>query len=312
MKKILIIDHVHPLLIDALKAKNYTVDIQENLSTDDFIHLKDEYIGLIMRSKIIVSKTAIDSKSHLKFIARLGSGMEHIDVQYATKKGIHCISSPEGNANSVAEHALGLLISCLKKIPIKNTEVRNGIWDRSKGHEIYDKTIGIIGYGNTGHAFANLLSAFNCQILAYDILKENFGSERIIETDLDTLYKHADIVSLNINYTPENHYFANINFFNHFQKKIILINTSRGQVLNCKDLITCLKNGKIQSAGLDVLEYESSALHIPPKTDWSSDLMELTTLDNVILTPHIAGQTLEADIRHSKIILNKIMALNLD
>ena len=306
MKKILVLDSIPQNLISGLEAKGFQLDFKEQVTEKDVLELPDLYYGIILRSKICIRKEIMDSKPGLKFIARLGSGMEHIDTAYAAEKNISCLSSPEGNANSVAEHSLGLLIGCLKHIPVKDAEVRAGIWNRSKGHEIYGKTIGIIGYGNTGKAFAKLLSGFGCRILVYDIALKGYGNERIIETDLKTLQQEADVISFHINYTPQNHYLANAAFFNACAKNPIILNTSRGQILSTEDLLNALKQEEITAAGLDVLEYESASLIIPKKEDWNMNLIALSALPNVILTPHIAGQTPEADLRHGEVILAKI------
>ncbi len=308
---VLIVDKAAPSLAEQLQTNGFLCETRMDISYNDFFKMEDNVEGLIIRSRFAVDKTLIDHKKNLKFIARLGSGMENIDVDYAQQHGIHCISTPEGNANSVAEHALGLLLGALKNIPKANLEVRKGKWLReaNKGTEIASQTIGIIGYGNTGPAFARILRHFGCTIYVYDRFKKNLPDTYIHETNLETLLQKCNVISLHINYLPENKYFVGEDFLSKVQPNTILLNTSRGNLVDTSALVRTLKTGKIKYACLDVLEYENVNLKNAPIEDWQSPMQDLSQMDNVILTPHIAGQTYEAEQRHAEIAVSKILKL---
>lgn len=310
-RSVLIVDKAAPSLAEQLNAHGFRCETRTDISYSDFYHLPDQIEGLVIRSRFAVDAPLLDTKKNLKFIARLGSGMENIDVDYAQKQGISCISTPEGNANSVAEHALGLLIAALKNIPKSHNEVRTGQWLReaNKGTELASQTVGIIGYGNTGSAFARILLAFGCKIFVYDKFKKNLSDPFIHVTDLKTLLKNCNVISLHINYLPENKYFVNESFFSQAQKNLILLNTSRGNVVDTAALVDSIKNQNVKYACLDVLEYENVNLKNAPVQDWQPAMQELAKMDNVILTPHIAGQTLEAEQRHADIAVSKILKL---
>ena len=301
-------DKVHPYLVEQLTSRGYLCETILNISHNEFVALNDHYEGLVIRSKFNVDQEAIASKNNLKFIIRIGSGVEHIDFQLAEANGIRVITTPEGNAPAVAEHCLGMLLTALKKIATANTEVRNGEWlrEKNKGTELSSQTVGIIGFGHTGQAFASLLRAFGCKILVYDKFKSRFNESYIEEVSLDELLKRATIISLHINYLPENHYFINKTLLQKAVQKPIFINSSRGLAVNTADLIFALDEDYIAFACLDVLEYENVNLQIPPKTEWNDTLWRLTSNKNVLLTPHTAGQTFDAELKHAKIALEKI------
>ena len=311
-RNILIVDRAAPSLARDLQAHGFACETRLDLTYDDFLRLPDDLYGLVIRSRFQVDKSLIDSKSHLRFIARLGSGVENIDTAYAESRGIACISTPEGNANAVAEHALGLLLGALRNIPKADHEVRGGEWLReaNKGTELASQTVGIIGYGHTGPAFARLLRPFGTKILVYDKFRTDITDDFVTVTDLATLMRECNVISLHINYLPENHHLVNDVFLEAARDGIILINTCRGLVVDTAALVSHLRNGKVRYACLDVLEYESVRLKIPPKNEWEAALLQLSEMENVILTPHLAGQTLEAEQRHADIAVQKILKLS--
>ncbi len=306
-KKILLIDHPHPSMEEELNALGFLLD-KKNISYQELLTIASDYYGYIIRSKFSIDKQLIDQSVNLKFIARIGAGMENIDTDYAKSKNILCLNSPEGNADAVGEFVIGSLLSLFRNIKKADSEVRNGIWDRQSniGIELYKKTVGIIGYGNMGSCLAQKLQSLACEVLVYDKFKSNFGSQYIQEVALEEIQKKADIISIHINYTPENHYYINKEWLSGFQKNIYLINTSRGKILNTIDVVESLKNGKIIAAALDVLEYENIRLQNKPIEKWNEAMYFLAQSPNVILSPHIAGQTHEAHKKHAKVLIDKI------
>ena len=310
-KKLLIVDRVHPHLIDLLEKSGFSCNIRHDLNYEKYLLLEDDYVGLIIRSRFLIDNQAIDSKKNLKFIVRIGSGMENIDVAYAERKGISCFSTPAGNAPSVAEHCLGMLLSALRNITTSNNEVRIGKWERekNKGHEIGSRTVGIIGYGHTGKAFADMLKPFGCKIYVFDKYRTGFKEEHIVETTLQELLRECDVISLHINYFEDNYHFFNDELIKQSIHPFIFINTSRGLAVKTDDIIKNLQNGKIKYACIDVLEYETVQLKIPSKSSWPEPLQRLAQMENVILTPHIAGQTFDAEKRHADIAFEKIIGL---
>lgn len=312
MHKILIVDRVHPLLAEQLQSHGFHCETNRELTHDGFVALPDEYDGLIIRSRFAVDAAAINSKPHLRFVVRIGSGMENIDTQYAESKGIHCLSTPEGNANAVAELCLTFLLAALRHVATANDEVRKGEWlrEKNKGTELASQTVGIIGYGHTGPAFAKLLKALGCKVLCYDRYREKYGDENATAVTLEELLEQSDVISLHINYLPENHYFINKDLIQKIKHPFIFLNTSRGWAVNTTDVLAAIKEGKIKYACFDVLEYETSRLQIPPKDEWDAVLRELAENDSVLLTPHVGGQTLEAEKRHAEIAVEKIRAVS--
>ncbi len=304
--RFLIIDQVHPILMERLQIAGHHCDYMPEINPKNVVKQTRNYDALVLRSKVRIDKDFIDKNPQLKLIARVGSGMENIDVHYAQQKGIICLNSPEGNRDSVAEHAIGLMLSLLHNINKSNLEVRQGLWmrEQNRGQELMGKIVGIIGYGNTGSATAKRLLAFDVTVLAYDKYKTGFGNGNIIETSLDKIFEHADIVSLHVPLTDETRYMADRRFFKHFRKNFYLINTSRGQVVKTADLVKYLKKGKILGAGLDVLEYESYNFTLNAQTD---ELNYLRTAPNVIITPHIAGITRQSFYKLSEVMARKIL-----
>lgn len=309
VSKILIVDQVHEILIEKLNTAGFICQYLPDIKKEEIVKILVDYHGLVLRSKPEINKSLIDKGRNLKFIGRIGSGMENIDVTYANRKGILCINSPEGNKDSVAEHAVGMLLNLANKITIANHEVKNGIWKREKnrGFELSGKTIGIIGYGNTGSALAQKLSGFGMKIMAYDKYKTGFSDSNITESDTKGIMKEADILSLHVPYNNETHYLINSDYIRKFKKNFILINTSRGQVVSTADLVKHLKSGKIKGACLDVLEYEKSDFENFFRQKFNDDFRFLISADNVLITPHIAGWTHESNYKLSDILAEKII-----
>ena len=307
--KILHIDSNHPTLISTLKNNGYINDLDISSSKEEIIKIIKDYDGLILRSRFKIDKDFIDNASNLKFIARVGSGLENIDCNYAKSKNIEVISSPEGNSNAVGEHAMGLLLSLLNNINTSSNQVKEGLWFREKnrGFEIEGKTVAILGMGNTGKSFAKKISSFNCKVFFYDI-DEKIKSKYAKKSSLDFLYKNADIVSLHLPHTIKNTDLFNKEFIQKFVKPFWLINTSRGKIVNTHDLVDALNEKKILGAGLDVIDIESSSFNNIEK-ELNHYFNELINLKNVIITPHIAGWTFESNVKLSQIIIDKIKFL---
>ena len=309
MKKILCIDSNHNVLHESLIQAGFHCDLFWDKSKEDLMKLIPAYEGIVIRSKFKITKDIIDSAPNLKCIGRVGAGLENIDVEYAKSKGIICVHAPEGNRDAVGEHSLGMLLMLLNNLKRADNEVRHGIWKRAenRGYEISGKTIGIIGYGNMGSAFAKRLQGFDCSILAYDKYKTGFATDFVKEATLNEIYEQADIVSIHLPLTPENQYYINDEFINSFKKNIYIINTARGKCLNTADLVKHMKTGKVPGACLDVLEYESVSFENIDTTTLPEPMQYLLISENVILTPHIAGWTHESNYKMSKIIAEKMI-----
>ena len=301
--KILFIDTVHPLLKQELEKENHICDSAYNKSKTEIQQIISNYQGIIIRSRFKIDKQFIDCGSNLKFIARAGSGLENIDVEYAENKNIHCYNAAEGNRQAVAEHALGMLLSLFNNLNNADQEVREGKWERerNRGIELAGKTFGIIGYGNNGSAFAEILKGFNVKILAYDKYLTNYPQE----SSMETIHKEADIISLHVPLTDETTYLVDDNFINRFVKNFYLINTARGKCVNTKNLVKALENKKIKGACLDVLEYEKTSFENLSKDGLTSDMQYLMNAQNTILSPHVAGWTVESNVKIAKVLLNK-------
>jgi len=307
MNKVLFIDSVHPLIRKELTAMGFQCDEFPQFGRNDYEAVVSEYTGIVIRSKIKIDKAFLDKAKLLKFIGRVGSGLENIDVAYAENLGIRCLNSPEGNRDAVGEHTLGMLLALLNHICRANREVRHGKWIRegNRGIEIKGKTIGIIGYGNMGGAFAQRLKGFEVKVMAYDKYKHAYGDGFVWESSMEELWEKADIVSLHVPLTGETRYLADEVFFQNFTKDIFFLNTSRGEVVKTSGLVAALKSAKVKGAALDVLEFEDSSFEALSR-DVPEDLRYLLDADNVILTPHIAGWTLESNVRLAEVLVEKI------
>ena len=306
--KILHLDTNHPLLINQLDALGFQNDENYSDSKEAIKNIIHEYDGFIIRSRFSIDKDFIDSAKNLKFIGRVGAGLENIDCEYAQEKGIILIAAPEGNRNAVGEHSLAMLLSLFNKLNKADREVREGKWPRedNRGLELDGKTVGLIGYGNMGKAFAKKLRGFEVEVLCYDI-KPNLGNKDAKQVSLGELKQKADVLSL---HTPETHStigMVNQDFINSFKKPFWLINTARGKSVVTSDLVSALKNGKILGAGLDVLEYEKASFeNLFNNDDLPEAFRYLIESKNVILTPHIAGWTTESKEKLAQTIVNKI------
>ena len=308
--KILHIDKNHPLMLSQLSAQGFENE-EDYTNTKEAIESKiADYDGIIIRSRFPIDKTFLDKATRLKFIGRVGAGLENIDGAYAESKGITLIAAPEGNRNAVGEHTLGMLLALLNKFKKANNEIKNGKWlrEENRGWELDGKTIGIIGYGNMGKSFAKKLRGFDCNVICYDILPDK-GDENAKQVTLVDFFRQADIVSLHTPQTPQTEKRINTAFINSFAKSFWCLNTARGKSVVTDDLVNALKNGKVLGAGLDVLEYEKASFE-----DFFSDgqmpasFKYLLDADNVILTPHIAGWTLESKEKLAQIIVDKIIS----
>ncbi|MFN0728619.1 2-hydroxyacid dehydrogenase [Polaribacter gochangensis] len=305
--KILHLDSNHPLLLNQLNELGFINDEDYSSSKDEIeakIHL---YNGIIIRSRFSIDKTFLDKATNLKFIGRVGAGLENIDCEYAQQKNIHLISAPEGNRNAVGEHALGMLLSLFNKLNKADNEVRNGKWlrEENRGIELDGKTVGLIGYGNMGKSFAKKLRGFDVEVLCYDI-KPNVGDENCSQVSLEELQEKADVLSLHTPQTTLTTKMVDANFINLFKKPFWLINTARGKSVVTKDVVEALKTGKILGAGLDVLEYEKASFENLFTTEMPAAFKYLIAAENVVLSPHVAGWTIESNQKLAQTIVDKI------
>lgn len=310
--KILHIDDNHPVLWNGLEKLGFQNEL-DNLSSKEIIEEKiHNYEGVVIRSRFKIDAQFIDKATRLRFIARVGAGLESIDVDYATQKGIDLIAAPEGNANAVGEHALGMLIGLMNHLNRANQEVKSGIWSResNRGYELEGKTVGIIGYGNMGKSFAKKLRGFEVKVVCYDIL-EGVGDENARQISLSELQSKSDIISLHTPWTPLTDKMVNKAFINSFAKPFWLINTARGKSVVTHDLVEALKEGKILGAALDVLEYEKLSFEtlFTDKENMPEPLTYLLNSDKVILSPHIAGWTFESHEKLAQTIVDKVADL---
>lgn len=296
---------MHPSIIPQLEGLDLEVDYRPEINREETLEIIPKYWAIIVRSKLILDKAFFEAANSLKVVCRAGAGLDSIDIKAANESGVEIINAPEGNRNALAEHALGMLLSLLNNIPKGNKEVGEGIWDRegNRGHELSARTVGIIGFGNMGRAFASLLSSFGCKILCYD-LKQNLEIPNYVKlVKLDDIYKECDVISFHIPLTEESRFWIDETWLSKLRNKVWLINTARGEILKSKDLLNYLKKGRVLGAALDVLENEKISKLA------GEDLKvfrELSSMNNVILTPHVGGWSFESYEKINSVLVGKI------
>jgi D-3-phosphoglycerate dehydrogenase / 2-oxoglutarate reductase len=308
--KILHLDSNHPLLWEQLEKAGFQNEADYTSTKEEVESKIDNYHGIVIRSRFKIDKTFIDKAKNLQFIARVGAGLESIDCEYAESKNIKLIAAPEGNASAVGEHALGMLLSLFNKLNNADKEVKSGQWNResNRGTELDGKTVGIIGYGNMGKSFAKKLRGFEVDVLCYDILS-NVADSNAKQVPLQEIQQKADVLSLHIPWTPETDKMVNTSFINQFSKPFWFINTARGKSVVTSNLVSALQSGKILGAGLDVLEYEKLSFETLFEGEKPEAFDYLLQAKNVILTPHIAGWTIESKEKLAQVIVDKILKL---
>lgn len=309
--RILFLDSNHPSLISGLREAGLHCD-EDYTSTKAEVEAKlPGYDGVVIRSRFKLDKAFLDHGTSLKCIARAGAGMENIDVAYAESKGIRCVHAPEGNRDAVGEQAIGMLLALFNNLCRADRQVREGIWIRegNRGHELQGKTVGIIGYGNMGSAFAQRLKGFDVKVLAYDKYKSGFGNAEVVEASLEQLFEEADVISLHIPLAEETRYLVNEAFISRFRKNIWIINTARGQCLETAALVKQLESGKVLGACLDVLEYESISFENLDAASFPAPFRYLVASEKVMLSPHIAGWTFESHEKIARVLVTKMTSV---
>lgn len=309
--KILHLDENHPLLEVQLKDAGFENHKDYTATKSEIEKVISAYDGIVIRSRFAIDKAFLDKAKNLKFIGRVGAGLENIDITYAEQKGIKLFNAPEGNRNAVGEHALGMILSLFNKLNQADQSVRNGKWLREdhRGIELDRKTIGIIGYGNMGRAFARKLRGFDVEVICYDI-KEDVENSDATQVELEELFEKTDVLSLHTPQTPKTIEMVNSNFISKFKKPFWLINAARGKSVVTKDLVAALKKGKVLGAALDVLEYEKSSFEnlFTDSKEIPKPFADLMKMENVLLSPHVAGWTIESKEKLAQTIVDKIKA----
>jgi D-3-phosphoglycerate dehydrogenase / 2-oxoglutarate reductase len=307
-KRILIVDKMHPSIVPFLEEQGFIVDHESNITRKEIINRIGDYYGLIVRSKTLIDAEVLKNATNLRFVARAGAGIDQLDLKGLQSKAIKVINAPEGNRDALGEHALGMLLSVANKINHADAMIRQKIWDREghRGFEIKNKTVALIGYGQMGSAFSEKLSGLGCRVIAYDKYKNDFSSNLVKAVSMNQIFENADILSFHVPLTEETKNLANESFFSKFRKNIVVINTSRGEVLNLRDLLKMIKIGKVTGAALDVLENEK----LGQLTDrQEEDFENLIKSEKVLLTPHVGGWTFESYERINQVLADKISRL---
>lgn len=307
--KVVFLDTVHEILATRLTSEGYSCFDASEISKEKCLEEINDAVGIVIRSRFTMNEEFLQFAPKLKFIARSGAGMENIDERYCKKRGIDLFNAPEGNRNAVGEHALGMLLSLMRKMHTADREVRAGKWERegNRGVELDGKTVGIIGFGNNGKAFAKKLQGFDVKLMAYDKYKKNFGDHFVMECTLNALLKNADVISFHIPQNQETIYMANDQFFNKIEKSIFLLNLSRGKIVETAALVKALISGKVIGAGLDVLEYERSSFESFFEQELPEEFTYLLKSDAILFTPHIGGWTEESYYKLSAVLADKIL-----
>jgi len=314
LQNVLLLDRPSPVLINALKDMGLNPVAHYHSERPDLEDVMGECVGIVIRSRLTIDQSFLEEAPSLRWIARLGVGTEHIDLEACAKHQVEVFTSPEGSRDTVGEHAIGMLLMLLNRLAIADREVRRGEWIRegNRGVEIKGKTIGIIGYGNMGRAFAKRISGFEANVLAFDKYQSDYGDAFARAADLKTIQRESDIISIHIPYTRENHYFIDGPFLAAFAKNIFVVNTARGTVLNTFDLVQAMKAGKVLGAALDVLEYEEMSFSSLDPNSLPEPFQYLRNSERTVLTPHIAGWSFESKDGHSKVLVEKVKAFYAD
>jgi len=305
---VLFIDTVHEHLAAHLERMDYKCVDGSSFSREEILSAIDQYEGVVIRSRIKMDVELLDRAKNLRFIARAGAGMENIDVDHAKMLGVQCFNAPEGNRDAVGEHAIGMLLTLFNRINLADQEVRKGLWRReqNRGEELLGRTVGLIGYGNTGNAFAKRLAGFGVLAYAYDKYKKNFVDSLVIETNMESIFQEAEVVSLHVPLTDETRHLINDEFFEKLRNPIYLINTSRGPVVDTEALVRAIENGKVLGACLDVLEYEKFNFEQMENEEFPEAMRYLLNSSKFILTPHVAGWTRESNMKIANVLAEKI------
>lgn len=307
MTKVLISDRTHEVLEQKLRESGIDVSVEPDHDYESLVQAVQDCDGLVVRSKVNIDRAFIDRVPSLRCIGRVGAGMETIDVAYAESKGVRCLNSPEGNRDAVGEHAVGLLLALFNHIATADAEVRQGLWYReaNRGLEVKGKTVGIIGFGNMGQAFAQRLSGFGCKILVYDKYKNIKGYDDVEAVSLEKLQQEADVVSFHVPLTVETHHYLDTDFISRMTKPFYLINTARGAVVDTTSLVKGIEDGKVLGAALDVLEYEN--MNADSLGELQESVRYLIQSPCTVLTPHVAGWTVESKYKLAAVLADKII-----
>lgn len=303
IKKILIVDDLHPVFKERAKLLGFEVDDRPLISREETMEVIKDYTGIAVRTKFRIDKTLFDAATNLEFVARAGAGLDNIDEAIAKERGIKLLNAPEGNMDAVGEHATGLLLSLMNNFRNADQQIRNGKWDRegNRGYELKGKTVGIIGYGFMGKSFAKKLKGFEVNVIAYDKYKTGFSDDFAKEVSMEEVVRQSDVLSLHIPLTSETRQMVNAEYLFHFRKPIFFINTARGEIVDTTAVLTALNQGKILGAGLDVLEAEKFPLL--GLQDWYADIV---ATEKVILTPHVGGWTFDSYRKISEVLAEKL------